>query len=137
MLVDDDHLVRRGVKRLLEKVGFAVTEAADADAAEQHLQASRSKGPPIVAAMIDIVMPGRSGLQLLEGIRATDKALPVLLYSGYADVKDTWSAELDQRTVFLRKPIEVDRLIEELSSLLSVAPVLSTAPPPPPPQDGV
>lgn len=80
MLVDDHAVVRAGYRRLLElESDFeVVAEHGDGDAAFAALQAGR---PPVDVLVLDLSMPGRSGLDLLRRIALRWSALKVLVFS--------------------------------------------------------
>ncbi len=63
MVVDDEEPIRRAISRYLEKMGYDVVTAADANEARAALQ-----GRPIALALCDIDMPGESGLSLVQHI---------------------------------------------------------------------
>ena len=78
LLVDDHPVVRNGLKQVLASTrrGIAVDEAGSADEALQRLNAQ-----PCDVMVLDITMPGRSGLDLLRELRRTHPQLPVLVLS--------------------------------------------------------
>jgi DNA-binding response OmpR family regulator len=80
LIVDDEPLVRESLRRYLKHVGYIVIEAVDFDAAISALQ-----GMWFDAMVLDVRLPGRSGLELLEHLRAEAKlaALPVMVLTGY------------------------------------------------------
>lgn len=81
MLVDDHAVVRAGYRRLLELESDVVVcaECADGDEALATLQ--RRAAPPVDVMVLDLSMPGRSGLDLLRRIRLRWPALRVLVFS--------------------------------------------------------
>jgi DNA-binding NarL/FixJ family response regulator len=76
LLVDDHPVVRTGVKQQLAGTGITVEEAGTADEALARLRAGRCD-----IVVLDITMPGRSGLDLLKDLRRERPALPVLVLS--------------------------------------------------------
>jgi|GEM_PF-1483675 len=108
LVIDDEMFVREVTASTLEEMGFAPLLAADGpsgiDLFRQHCET-------IKLAVIDVMMPGMTGDQVLEAIRAIDPALPVVLVSGFTDrrvIKTTFSA----RTEFLQKPFHPEELME-------------------------
>jgi DNA-binding NarL/FixJ family response regulator len=79
-LVDDHAVVRAGYRRLLELDDFdVVAEFADADSAYAALA---REGPcPLDLLVLDLSLPGRSGLELLRRLRVRRPALPVLVFT--------------------------------------------------------
>ncbi len=80
LVIDDDHLVRRVVCRLLSRQGYSVLEAATAAQAMEQLEQSGAVPDLLVS---DMVMPGISGHDLIAQIRGKHPAIKVLLMSGY------------------------------------------------------
>lgn len=80
LLVDDEAPVRESLRRFLTTVGYVVIEAADFDLAVSAL-ASVS----VDAIVLDVRLPGRSGIDLLQHLRKDAKlaAIPVLILTGY------------------------------------------------------
>lgn len=76
LLVDDHPVVRNGVKQELAGMGVTVDEAGSAEEAVEHLRAR-----PCDILVLDITLPGRSGLELLKYVRRTRPRTPVLVLS--------------------------------------------------------
>lgn len=83
MLVDDHAVVRAGYRRLIEDEAdlCVVAEHPDADLAYQDLSAADSSAPAVDLLVLDLSMPGRSGLALLGRLRQRWPRLPVLVFS--------------------------------------------------------
>ncbi|MBB3693240.1 ATP-binding protein [Sphingomonas sp. BK580] len=96
LLVDDDHRVRRASAEVLAEAGHAVLEAADVDAA-LALLATRGAVDVVVT---DYIMPGRSGAELVEQVRAEWPRAAVLMVTGH--VED--DGALPDGVELLRKP---------------------------------
>jgi len=91
LFVDDDANQREMYKRRLERRGFSVRLAADADAA---VQALREQRPHVI--VLDIAMPERDGLSALQEFLDIDPSLLVIIntaYPAYADNFIAWAAE--------------------------------------------
>jgi DNA-binding NarL/FixJ family response regulator len=83
ILIADDHpLFRRAVRQLLADA-FADAEFGEAANAEEALQQIRQRDWQIV--LLDVFMPGRSGLDILRDIRALKPCLPVLILTAYGE----------------------------------------------------
>ena len=79
ILVCDDHpIVRRGLREILEQAGAPVTVGEAASAAEGLALARKQSWDTVV---LDITMPGRSGLELLEELKSERPNVPVLVLS--------------------------------------------------------
>ncbi len=81
MLVDDHAVVRAGYRRLLELEPEVVVSAECADGDEALATLQRRGGPAVDVMVLDLSMPGRSGLDLLRRVRLRWPALRVLVFS--------------------------------------------------------
>lgn len=82
LVIDDEPRVREVVVAYLEREGFKVLEAADADTAQRYLD-----GPAPDLVILDIMFPGASGLDLLHEIRRNSD-MPVILLTARAEEAD-------------------------------------------------
>jgi type II secretory ATPase GspE/PulE/Tfp pilus assembly ATPase PilB-like protein/ActR/RegA family two-component response regulator len=116
LLVDDDALVRRLGRALLEKNGFNITEVSDGPAALEHL----ARDPDYSLMVLDLSMPGMGGLEVLRHIRRTAgvASLPVIILTGSenqeseADIMDAGADD------YIRKPIDPARFIARVKAVL-------------------
>lgn len=123
LLVEDDPFVLDATCRILQSAGFEVLPAADA---QEAMQVYGAHAPKIDLVMTDLVLPGRSGLQLVQDLRRGSPAIAVLLTSGYGDAGcDTDS--LDARTYFLAKPYSRITLVEKIRQILGAVPLRRAA----------
>ncbi len=100
LIVDDDRLLRAMVKEALADVPCVVTEAADGD---QGLKAIAERSPAVV--LLDLVMPGKSGLEVLKALRATGGRRVVLVLSALDSEALVHQAMADGAHGYLAKPI--------------------------------
>jgi PAS domain S-box-containing protein len=114
LLVDDEPQVRESVKRLLVGQGYTVVEASHAGDAIRIYDAAPSE---IDLVLTDVTMPGMSGYDLAEHLRARAPDLPVVLMSGYAE-NPSGAGALGGRTGYIQKPFQVDILVERLREVL-------------------
>ncbi len=113
LLVDDEDDFRRATSAALGRRGFTVSEAASG---EEALEAIRKDRPDIV--LLDLKMPGMSGIETLQIIRKQDEALPVIILTGHGDY-DAAIAGIKLAIVdFLHKPIDMDYLGSRIRDLL-------------------
>ena len=120
LLVEDEPLVMRATSRLLEELGLTVISASEPDAVADALALNPG---PLALLVTDVVMPGRSGLDLVVELRSRHPGLPVLLLSGYA-TEDLQHVLSTPRTRFLAKPYTRAALSEALHHLI-LAPAAS------------
>lgn len=104
LLVDDNALTRFTIKSLLDKLGHeVVAEAEDGDSA---VRSFREMKPDVV--FLDLILPGKSGVEILEDLRAVDPAARVVVVTAVEQ------DEIDRRltdkgvTAILRKPFSFD-----------------------------
>jgi two-component system, response regulator, stage 0 sporulation protein F len=91
LLVDDDPNHRELYSRRLKRLGYAVRTAESADRALEEVSDS---SPHVV--VLDLAMPGRDGLSLLQELVALDPSLPVIIHTAYPAFRDnylTWTAD--------------------------------------------
>ncbi len=105
-VVDDDRTVRFVLATALRDAGFEVTAFA---AAGEALDALRERTPALVVT--DVRMPGDSGLQLLDKLKAAKPDLPVIVMSAHTDVASTAGAFRGGAHEFLSKPFDLDEAV--------------------------
>jgi two-component system, chemotaxis family, chemotaxis protein CheY len=113
LLVDDSGLARRSMRSILEAGGFEVVEAEDGMVALEKYFVER---PDIV--MLDLVMKGMYGLDVLTKLREMDPSACVIVVS--ADVQSS-SRDMVQAagaSAFVNKPVDREHLLEVIHSVL-------------------
>ena len=105
LIVDDELDIREGSERILKRMGFNVTTAADG---EEGLNKFSSIHPAIV--LLDLKMPGIDGLEVLGRIREIDADVIVIVITGYATVETAIQAMKQGAYDFIPKPFEPDQL---------------------------
>jgi two-component system CheB/CheR fusion protein len=116
LVVDDDEMVRGPIARLLARQDYTVEAVAGGREAIERIRSRDAR--PVDIVLLDISMPDLDGLAALEQIRQSHPGLPVLLYSGYPDRVPQRMLDVDQRTGFCTKPVEIHRLTAQLNLLL-------------------
>lgn len=106
LVVDDKEMMRDSVATTLQRAGFTVVTAPDAEAG---LQSATLKRPDVVVT--DMKMPGMSGVDLLERIRQIDDDLPVILMTAFGTIETAVRAMRLGAFDYLTKPFEGDELI--------------------------
>ena len=114
LLVEDEPQVRAVVQRALERAGYGVLVAQDANDA-LRLSAAVSS---IDLLLTDVVMPQMNGRELAERVRATRPGIRVLFTSGYTDDAILRHGVLDQGVPFLQKPITPAALMRSVRETL-------------------
>lgn len=120
LLVDDDASQRNLLYNFLTKQGYHCQQAEDAKMAIQSLKNN------ILMIIMDVRMPGMSGLEALKYIRNDFPELPVLIITAYADVRDAVSAIKDGAVDYLAKPIDFHELLSCVKESTSIENVENT-----------
>ncbi len=100
LIVDDEANIRRMLAALLESEGYAASSAADGTEALTALESSERD-----VVLLDLALPGRSGLELLESMRRRWPRLPVIMMSGRATLADAVRATKLGAYHFIEKPL--------------------------------
>lgn len=119
LLVDDDPNISHLVRLYLEKEGFAVTESARGDEA---LEAFQRESPALV--LLDVMLPGMDGLQVLKEIRKTSKAPVIMLTARDETFDKVLGLELGADD-YVTKPFETKELVARVKAVLRRAPAES------------
>jgi signal transduction histidine kinase/ActR/RegA family two-component response regulator len=117
LLVEDNAEVRESTVGLLESVGYAVTAAPDGAQALAILE--RAPGP-FDLLITDVVMPGLSGPEVAERVRARLGPLPVVFVSGYSESVIHYHGLLQPGVNFLAKPFAADALFRKVREALDL-----------------
>ena len=113
LFVDDDESLRRVLSRELTHLNFEVSAFASAEGVLEHVR----QRPPD-AALIDLKLPGVSGLELLRQLRAADEHLQAVMLTGHGAVADAVEAMKLGAHDFLTKPVQLDVLEQALRRAL-------------------
>jgi len=105
LVVDDEAPQREFLRSYVESLGFLTGEAASA---EEALESIRNAAPDMV--LLDVRMPGMSGIEALSEIRKIAGELPVLLITAFADLRQAVSAVKSGADDYLSKPVDLDEL---------------------------
>ncbi len=105
LVVDDDASQRELLGGFVESLGHAVREAASA---EDALQSVERELPDMV--LLDVRLPGMSGIDALAEIRKLSGSLPVLLITAYADLRQAVVAMKGGADDYLPKPVDLNEL---------------------------
>ena len=118
LVVDDERNIRRTLRMVLEGEGSTVIEAATG---EEALAALENPGTPIEVVVMDVKMPGLSGMEVLEKLSARGDGaplLPVIMISGHATFDDAIKATRLGAFDFCEKPLVRDRVIVSVRNAL-------------------
>jgi len=118
LLVDDEPLVRKAARLLLELLGFEVQEVRDG---AEAVAALAEEPVAFRFAIVDATMPGQSGRATILQLREIAPDFPILLSSGYADGAERERLSDDVDVPFLGKPYGRAELVRAIRSLLGEA----------------
>ena len=111
VIVDDDPSVRRGLRRLLLSAGYDVVVCSSA---EEFLALDHLARPACV--LLDIRMPGMTGLDLQRALTRAGREIPIVMSSGHADAFTVARARAAGAIAFLSKPFDDVQLFEALQA---------------------
>jgi two-component system chemotaxis response regulator CheY len=116
LVVDDSGLARRRARTILEAAGFEVVEAEDGMAAIERYFVSR---PDVV--LLDLVMKGMYGLEVLAKLRELDPSARVIIVSADVQTSSHEMAAEAGGAGFLIKPLDADAALPLIESILTEA----------------
>jgi CheY-like chemotaxis protein len=115
LVVEDDDALLRTIVRVLEGEGFVVRSASTANVA---LDIMRDAGDTVSLVLSDVVMPGMSGVALIEKLRATRHNLPAILMSGHVgNVVDAQGAH-ETGIDLIDKPFTRVQIVAKIEAVL-------------------
>lgn len=120
LIVEDDDVVRVAVERGLELNGFEARSVADA---EQALESVAKRPPDLL--VIDVGLPGMSGIELCRRLRSHELDLPVLILSAHDQVGDRVAGLQAGADDYLVKPFDLEELVLRLRALLRRTPAVA------------
>ena len=105
MLVDDDIIIREGMKKIIQKAdrGWKVTaEAGDGEAALRKLDET----PEVDILITDVRMPVMDGIDLIKKIRERDRKIRIIVLSGFDEFDYVRNAFMHGAVDYLLKPFQ-------------------------------
>ena len=117
-LVDDDASVRKALTRLIRSAGYNVQAFASA---RDFLDRWRAGDNGAACLVLDVRMPGVSGLDLQRELQAANTPLPIIFVTGHGDIPMSVQAMKDGAVDFLPKPVKDKDLLKAIEQALSRA----------------
>ncbi|HEV3386078.1 MAG TPA: response regulator [Gemmata sp.] len=109
LLVEDEYAVREFVRAVLEQSGYVVVGATDGE----HGLAEFAATPDRFALVLsDVIMPNRTGPELVEQIRLIRPEVPVIFMSAYTGGTSSTPVEMPSDVALLEKPFSLDQLLK-------------------------
>jgi len=113
VVVDDDEAVRRSLENLLLSAGHKVLTFASAKEFESH-----SNRNDVGCLVLDIGMPGMSGMQLQQELASESNSLPIVFLTGQGDISKSVQAMKRGAVDFLTKPVDDEALLGAIAQAL-------------------
>jgi PAS domain S-box-containing protein len=116
LVAEDEDAIRTMVKRILERAGYSVIITPDG---KQAVEQYRQQKDNIDMVILDLIMPGWSGLETLKVLRKINPNLKVLISSGYSS--DSMNEEILKLGIngFIQKPYVIKELLEEVKRIIA------------------
>ncbi|AKU99609.1 sensory box histidine kinase/response regulator [Labilithrix luteola] len=118
LVADDEPRVRQVLTMMLTDIGFHVLEA---DSAHACLEMYRTHAGAINAIMVDLMMPGGGGREVVRALRAEGHWVPVIVSSGYSEEAIGPELRADSKLGFLEKPFEFSTFVRTLRAMIEAA----------------
>jgi two-component system, NtrC family, nitrogen regulation response regulator NtrX len=113
LVIDDEVAIRESLRMTLEYEGYECLLAATG---QEGLALAERESPDLV--LLDVKMPGMDGIEVLERLRATNEALPVIVVSGHGTISTAVEATKKGAFDFIEKPFASDRVLVSLRNAL-------------------
>ena len=112
-VIDDDASVRKSLSRLLRSLGFDMETFASA---EQFLERERYQG--VGCIVLDVRMPGLSGMDLQDELNKAGYTLPIVFITGHGEIPMSVQAMKRGAVDFLSKPFDEDELLRAVNEAI-------------------
>lgn len=115
-IIDDDPAVRDALSVVFTLEGYHVTGFADGNS---FLSAARNRQPACI--ILDVHMPGRSGLDILKELNAKNYPVPIFIISGQGDIPMAVDAIKNGALDFIEKPFDADTVVQRVRDAIEAA----------------
>ncbi len=109
LIVDDEEQFLDVLSQRLKTRGVKIDTAASGEEALK-----RAKSKDFDAIVLDLVMPGLTGLETLKRLRDENPDLQIIILTGHATVEKGVEAVKNGATEFLEKPVDINKLLEKI-----------------------
>jgi len=118
LLVDDDLILLETLQELLTAEGFSVTPASSGEEADDLIVKAH---PPYDLVLTDLVMPGKTGMDVLKAALARNPSCTVLVLSGYGTVREATEAMDKGAYGLVNKPLQIEAFRQTLRRIVERA----------------
>ena len=115
LLAEDEKALSRALVMILQKSGFEVDPVYDGESALESIESGNYD-----AAVLDIMMPKKSGLEVLKAVREKDNLIPILLLTAKAEIDDKVTGLELGANDYLTKPFAAKELIARIRAMLRI-----------------
>jgi two-component system, cell cycle sensor histidine kinase and response regulator CckA len=119
LLIEDEASVRKMMTMVIKKLGYDILSFAEGTSAVTYYRKSADAFDGVI---LDLMLPGMSGKETLQQLRAISPDIPVLICSGYSADKEVQHMLRDKKTFFIHKPFTMSELSHRISILTRTAP---------------
>ncbi len=119
LVVDDDELLRDFYVRVLSAMGYQTASATNGDEAIEVL--NKNEGEPFALGIIDLLMPVRTGWELIQYIRGQEKIkdMPIIAVTGMsASLEEREKVEKMCNAILLKSEFDLDKFLRTVGGLL-------------------
>ncbi len=113
LIVDDDKMLRDVLQEFLEGIGYACVQAEDANEALEKYDSSIHK-----LLIIDRVMPGMDGIELMETIKENNPDQKIIIMTGYPFADSAYAALFADDVDYIIKPFRFNEIATLIKSLI-------------------
>jgi two-component system cell cycle sensor histidine kinase/response regulator CckA len=114
LLVDDDANVRKLIELLLREEGYELTVCKNG---REALKVFEARHGELTLGIVDMMMPGLGGLDLIASMRQQKPNFPIIIISGYSDREVSAEITASGPTLFLHKPFQIEQLTTAIGKL--------------------
>jgi DNA-binding NtrC family response regulator len=113
LVIDDEEIIRDALETLLTGEGYQVTTAATGGEGLDRLD-----GRPVDAVLLDLMLPDRNGMEVLDEIRRRDEDLPVVMITAYGTIDSAITATKQGAFYYFTKPFKNDEVLAVLRNAI-------------------
>jgi CheY-like chemotaxis protein len=117
LMVDDERVICEVTADIINKMGYRTITTCDG---EEALDIFHARQDEVDLVIVDMVMPGLSGEQVVDAMRKMAPDIKVILISGYPESEEVQKAMRDTRQAFLQKPLQPKLLSATIRQLLDI-----------------